>query len=206
MRLGVPFIAPRQLGAVGDQLGKQILPSIEWCTGQSGAPPDRSCSSLVLDPLPFLEHPTIGPAVSLAHRTLSSVPNRPLARATRCPLIALMTVGSGGSDSSDSPVNHRTVQWILAATLSPFPESDEFVADVLGRGRCSLTGQSGTPPYSPTIFSHVAPPIPESGQFAAEPAWGTRHCPVCQAGAGFGCPEPYLLQFFSSFLGTISST
>jgi hypothetical protein len=28
------------------------------------------------------------------------------------------------------------------------------------------------------IFSHVAPPIPESGQFAAEPAWGTGHCPV----------------------------
>jgi hypothetical protein len=28
------------------------------------------------------------------------------------------------------------------------------------------------------IFSHVTPPIPESGQFAAEPAWGTGHCPV----------------------------
>jgi hypothetical protein len=37
MRLGVPFIAPRQLGAVGDQLGRQFLPSIEWCTEQSGA-------------------------------------------------------------------------------------------------------------------------------------------------------------------------
>jgi hypothetical protein len=56
----VPFIAPRQLGAVGDQLGRQILPSIEWCTGQSGAPPDRSCSSPVLDPLPYLAHPTVG--------------------------------------------------------------------------------------------------------------------------------------------------
>jgi hypothetical protein len=31
---------------------------------------------------------------------------------------------------------------------------------------------------SPVIFSHVALPIPESGQFAAEPAWGTGHCPV----------------------------
>jgi hypothetical protein len=71
MRLGVPFIAPRQLGAVGDQLGKQILPSVEWCTGQSGAPPDRSCSSPVLDPLPFLAHPTVGPAIALTHRTLS---------------------------------------------------------------------------------------------------------------------------------------
>jgi hypothetical protein len=43
MRLGVPFIAPRQLGAVGDELGRPSLPSVEWRTGQSGAPPDRSC-------------------------------------------------------------------------------------------------------------------------------------------------------------------
>jgi hypothetical protein len=40
MRLGVPFIAPRQLGAIGDQQGRLILPSIVWRTGQSGAPPD----------------------------------------------------------------------------------------------------------------------------------------------------------------------
>jgi hypothetical protein len=42
MCLGIPFIAPRQLGVVGDQLGRPILPSVEWCTGQSGAPPDMS--------------------------------------------------------------------------------------------------------------------------------------------------------------------
>src|SRR5688572_1063590 len=41
MRLGVLFIAPRQLGAVVDQLGRQFLPSVEWRTGQTGAPPDR---------------------------------------------------------------------------------------------------------------------------------------------------------------------
>jgi hypothetical protein len=28
MRLGVPFIAPRQLGAVGDQFGRLFLPSV----------------------------------------------------------------------------------------------------------------------------------------------------------------------------------
>jgi hypothetical protein len=39
MRLGVPFIALRQLGAVGDQQGKLSLPSVEWRTRQSGAPP-----------------------------------------------------------------------------------------------------------------------------------------------------------------------
>jgi hypothetical protein len=37
MRLGVPFIAPRQLGAVESIPGRQILPSAAWRTGQSGA-------------------------------------------------------------------------------------------------------------------------------------------------------------------------
>jgi hypothetical protein len=70
MRLGVPFIASRQLGAVEDQLGRQFLPSVEWCTGQSGAPPDRYCSCPVRDLFRFLVYPTVEPAVPLAHRTL----------------------------------------------------------------------------------------------------------------------------------------
>jgi hypothetical protein len=40
MRLGVPFIAPRQLGAIESIPGRQFLPSVAWRTGQSGAPPD----------------------------------------------------------------------------------------------------------------------------------------------------------------------
>jgi hypothetical protein len=44
MRLGVPFIAPRQLGAVGGQQGRLSLPSVGWRTGQFGAPPDNHCS------------------------------------------------------------------------------------------------------------------------------------------------------------------
>jgi hypothetical protein len=40
MRLGVPFISPRQLGAVESIPGRQFLPSVAWRTGQSGAPPD----------------------------------------------------------------------------------------------------------------------------------------------------------------------
>jgi hypothetical protein len=35
-----PFIAPRQLGAVESNPGRQFLPSVDWCTGQSDAPPD----------------------------------------------------------------------------------------------------------------------------------------------------------------------
>jgi hypothetical protein len=37
MRLGVPFIALKQLGAVESIPGRQILPSVVWRTGQSGA-------------------------------------------------------------------------------------------------------------------------------------------------------------------------
>jgi hypothetical protein len=44
MRPWVPFIAPRQLGAVEDQHGRPILRFVEWRTGQSGAPPDSHCS------------------------------------------------------------------------------------------------------------------------------------------------------------------
>jgi hypothetical protein len=42
MRLGVPFIAPRQLGVVGSPFDRQFLPFVGWCTGQSGAPPDMN--------------------------------------------------------------------------------------------------------------------------------------------------------------------
>jgi hypothetical protein len=71
MRLGVPFIALRQLGAVRDQLGRYFLPSVEWCTGQSDAPPDNHCSVPVRDLLPYRAQPTVGPRDRLVHRTLS---------------------------------------------------------------------------------------------------------------------------------------
>jgi hypothetical protein len=93
MRLGVPFIAPRQLGAVGDQFGRHFLPSVEWCTGHSGAPLDSHCSCPVRDLLPYRAQLTVAPPGPLAHRTLSGVPNRPLEQDTRRPQIAQSTVG-----------------------------------------------------------------------------------------------------------------
>jgi hypothetical protein len=42
MRLGVPFIAPRQLGAVGAPFGRQFLPSVGGRIGQSDAPLDMN--------------------------------------------------------------------------------------------------------------------------------------------------------------------
>jgi hypothetical protein len=71
MRLGVPFIAPRQLGAVGDQFVRPFLPSVEWCTVQSGAPPDSHYSCMMCDLLPYWAQPTVAPPGRLAHRTLS---------------------------------------------------------------------------------------------------------------------------------------
>src|SRR5688572_328639 len=75
MRLGVPFIASRQLGAVESIPGRQILPSVAWRTGQSGA-----------DFFPFLAKPTVGAWEPLAHRTLSG--------AHRTVWCSLPTVGS----------------------------------------------------------------------------------------------------------------
>src|SRR5688572_7098079 len=92
MRLGVPFIAPRQLGAVGDNLGRLILPSVGWRTGQSDAPPDSHCRRSGADLLPFLAQTTVAPRRRLAHRTLSDAPFRPLVRATCRPPISLPTV------------------------------------------------------------------------------------------------------------------
>jgi hypothetical protein len=72
MRLGVSFIAPRQLEAVGGNLGRLILPSVGWRTGQSGAPPDSHCSCPVRNSLPNLTQPTVADLWQLAHRTVGA--------------------------------------------------------------------------------------------------------------------------------------
>jgi hypothetical protein len=71
MRLGVPFIAPRQLGAVEDQHGRLSLPSVEWRTGSAGPPPDSHCRRSGADLLPFLAQTTVAAPGQLAHRTLT---------------------------------------------------------------------------------------------------------------------------------------
>jgi hypothetical protein len=86
MRLGVPFIAPKQLGAVGSQQGRQFLPSVGWCTGQSGAPPDSHCSMSGANLLPKLAQPTVATPGWLVHRIV------------RCPQ---PTVGAGHASPVD---------------------------------------------------------------------------------------------------------
>jgi hypothetical protein len=105
MRLGDPFIASRQLGAVECIPGRQFLPSVAWRTGQSGA-----------DLFPYLAKPTVAVLEPLAHRTLSGAPSDRwhlprVARGFRGRPLARLTVGS-----PDSPVHtgqsgaHRTVR------------------------------------------------------------------------------------------------
>jgi hypothetical protein len=153
MCLGVPFIAPRQLGAVGGQLGRPILPFVEWCIRQSGAPPDNYCSCPVLDFFPNGEQPTVGPWDRLAHRTLSGAHRtircaQPTVGATTCRAkIARLTFGAGDrwltgqyGAPPDSPV-------IFSRTPSSNPESGEFTEDqpsAPDTGGCT-TGQSGVP-------------------------------------------------------------
>jgi hypothetical protein len=139
MRLGVPFIAPRQLGAVGDQQGRPSLPSVEWRTGQSGAPPDSHCRRSSADLLPFLAQKTVAPPGQLAHRSVRC-PCRPLVRATRRPRIARPTVALAAVGSPDSPMNYNR-------TPPNFPESGLFTGVQPGAPdtvRCT-TGQSGVP-------------------------------------------------------------
>jgi hypothetical protein len=117
MRLGVPFIAPRQLGAVERNPGRKFLPSVGWRTGQSGVPPDRHCSLSGADCFPKLAQPTVEDLEPLAHRTLSGVhqtvrcPHLTVGSATRHAWIVRPTVGAtdcwlpGQSGApSDSPV------------------------------------------------------------------------------------------------------
>jgi hypothetical protein len=104
MRLGVPFIAPRLLGAVGGILERQFLPPVGWRTGQSGAPPDSHYSMSGADLLPFLVQPTVGSSGCLAYRTLSGA-HRTLSgahRTVRCPQ---PTVSVGHASCADCAVD-----------------------------------------------------------------------------------------------------
>jgi hypothetical protein len=121
MRQGVPFIAPRLLGAVESIPGRQFLPSVDWRTGQSGA-----------DFFPVLAQPIVEGLEPLAHRTLSGAPLRPLARPR-------VTRGLCGR-----PLAHRTVRCTPDVRRRRIPESGLFT-------RASLAHRtlSGAPPDSP---------------------------------------------------------
>jgi hypothetical protein len=68
----VPFIAPKQLGAVESNQGRLILPSVGWCTGQSGAHRTVRCTpDTVRCPISFHNWRSrpLAAREPLAHRT-----------------------------------------------------------------------------------------------------------------------------------------
>jgi hypothetical protein len=108
-RLGVPFIDPRGLGAVGIHFGRQYMLSVGWRTGQSGAPPDRSCS------LSGARSPSIsGSADRWSNGPLSSPDT---VRCTPDSPVRQLTVGTSHTSPADRapdrwrsrPLAHRTV-------------------------------------------------------------------------------------------------
>jgi hypothetical protein len=152
MRPGVPFIAPRQLGAVESNPGRQFLPSVAWCTGQSGAPPDTvRCRSLSLfgeadrwrlgaigapDTVRCTPDSLVPPSdrwldhVSRADRAADRWPGRPLThRTVRC--------------TPDSPVNYSRTPLIISREQQ-VRLSQPGAPDIV---RCT-TGQSGAPRQS----------------------------------------------------------
>jgi hypothetical protein len=114
IRLGVPFIAPRQLGAVGGQLERPILPSVEWCTATIHV---RCAISFHIGrSRPLLLGAGWRTGHCSVHTRQSGAPSRLLELATCCALIARTTVGrwrswlTGQSGApSDSPMNYSHV-------------------------------------------------------------------------------------------------
>jgi hypothetical protein len=113
------------------------LPSVEWRTGQSGAPPDSHCRQSGADLLPFLAQTTVATPGHLVHRTLSGAH-----RTVRCPL---PTVGAGHASPADCAVD----RWLTRQSGAP-PDSP--------------VNYSRTPPIFPEsgLFTGVQPGAPDS--------------------------------------------
>jgi hypothetical protein len=122
-RLGVPFIDPRGLRAVGIPFGRQSLPSVGWRTGQSGAPPDRSCS------LSGARSPSIsGSADRWSNGPLGS-PDSPVRQ---------LTVGSGHASPADCAADRwRGCRWLTGPSGAPpdGPVNFSHVAFLFSRER-----------------------------------------------------------------------
>jgi hypothetical protein len=144
MRLGVPFIAPRQLGAVESISRRQFLPSVAWRTGQTGAPPDIvRCRSLSL----FGEADRCRFRAVGAPDTVRCTPDSP---------VPLLTVGSCHASRADSAADcwltgqsGAPPDSLVIYSRTPLIASREQPVDRRRPGapdtvRCT-TGQSGAP-------------------------------------------------------------
>jgi hypothetical protein len=109
-RLGVPFIDPRGLGAVGIHFARQYLLSVGWRTGQSGASPDRSCS------LSGARSPS--KSGSANHWSNGRLGSPDTVRCTSDSPVHQLSVGSGHA----SPANRVVDRWLTGQSGAP-PDS-----------------------------------------------------------------------------------
>jgi hypothetical protein len=148
MRQGVPFIAPRQLGAVGNKSGRPSLPSVSWRTGQSGAHRTLSGARFI----------SIHGAVDrcrpleiwkpMAHRTVRCTPDSPVPPSDRW--LSHVSRADSAADrwlgptvgSPDSPV-HTGQSGAPFRPLAQPRVSRRFRGRPLARADRWLTGQSG---------------------------------------------------------------
>jgi hypothetical protein len=167
------------------------LPSVGWCTGQSGAPPDSPCSCPVRDLFLFLAHPTVDPRDRLVHGAHRTV---------RC---AQPTVAAGHASPADCAAERCAGdRWLTGQPGAPLdsPVNCSHVAFFVSRERRvrrgRLAGQSGAPPDSPMNYSCTPPSIPESSLFTwtSLAHWTLSGVP---SRAGVGCTEPSLFPILS---------
>jgi hypothetical protein len=134
MRIGVPFIALRDLGVVGAPFRRPWLPFVRGCTRLSGPPSDNEQCMI-----PFLVWwswllPALAPwhTGPVAHRTIW------------CLLVTVVWVHVAPADRAavrwlSAQLAHWTVRWIIVATPLIFP-----------RAACSL----GAPAWAPDSPVH----------------------------------------------------
>jgi hypothetical protein len=175
MRLGVPFISPRQLGAVGGQQGRLSLPSVGWRIGQSSAPPDSHCRRSGADLLPILAQTTVASSGQMAHRTLSGAH-----RKVRCPL---PTVGAGHASPADCATDRCA--------------GDRWLTGQFGAPPDSSVNYSRTSPISPEsgLFTRGWPGAPDTVRCTT----GQSGVPS-RAGLRLHSAKSFAFLFFSSFL------
>jgi hypothetical protein len=142
MRLGVPFIAPRQPGAVGTPFGRQFLPSVRRCTGQWTVRAQDAVKNPLIGWFPFLwgTGPSGAPydhwRLSTWRVAIARLEHRTIRRLTRTFswFIANGARGKPRATSLHRPCTrlsdaHRTVRW--TASDRPVLRSQHLFFDPL---------------------------------------------------------------------------
>jgi hypothetical protein len=158
MRLGVPFIAPRQLGAVETILGRQFLPSVAWCTRQSGAPPDTvRCRFLsFFGEADRWRFRAVGAPDTVRCTPDSPVPLLTVGSATRRARITWPTVDWADcwlTGQSDAPPDSLVIYSHTPSSKSREQPVDRRQPGAPDTVRCT-TGQSGAPRPSSLLAVH----------------------------------------------------